>query len=60
MAMPKPAKKDYKVCEFCKISPCMYVATGEVEYGRFCRNYIADSKKIDNDKKTKKVKFVVN
>jgi hypothetical protein len=38
----------------------MYVAKGEVEYGRFCRNYIADSKKIDNDKKTKKVKFVVN
>ena len=60
MAIPRPAKKDYKVCEFCKMNPCMYVRTGEVEYGDKCRSYIADARKISNDKEVKKVKFVVN
>jgi len=60
MAIPRPKKKNYKDCEFCKISPCMYVAKGAVEYGTFCRNYIADAKKIKNDRDVKRTKFVVN
>ena len=30
--------------------PCMYVKTGDIEYGNRCRSYIADKKKIENDK----------
>ena len=59
MAIPRPKKKDYKACEFCRISPCMYVRKGEVEYKTFCRNYIADTKKIAKDKGTSRTKFVV-
>ena len=50
MAIPKPKKKDYHVCEFCKLDPCYHRAKGEVEYGSFCRNYRADARKIANDK----------
>lgn len=50
MAIPKPKKKDYKTCEFCQIQPCMHVLKNEVEYGRFCRNYRADARKIANDR----------
>jgi hypothetical protein len=50
MAFIKKREKDYHICEFCKIKPCMFEARGEVEYNSFCRNYIADSKKIANDK----------
>ena len=53
MAFSKPKKKDYHVCEYCKIKPCMYVAKGEVEYGSFCRNYTADARKIANDREAR-------
>jgi len=54
MAFSKPKKKDYKLCEFCKIKPCMHVLKNEVEYGNFCRNYQADARKIANDKLQRK------
>ncbi len=54
MAIPKKTKKDYRICEFCKIQPCMFVAKGEVEYGTHCRNYIGDTRKISNDKMKRK------
>ena len=50
MAFAKKKDKDYHTCEFCKIKPCMYMARGEVEFSTFCRSYIADSKKISQDK----------
>lgn len=54
MAIPRPPKKDYGVCEFCVMNPCMYVAKGEVEYKTKCRSYRADTKKISADRKKKK------
>ena len=54
MAIPRPKKKDYKICEFCKLYPCMYVTNDEVEYRTHCRSYSADSRKIKNDKMTKR------
>ena len=53
MAFAKPKKKDYKLCEFCKIQPCMHVLKNEVEYGNFCRNYQADTRKIANDREAR-------
>ena len=50
MAIPRPKKKDYHVCEFCAMHPCMYVIKNEVEYGNRCRSYRADNKKIARDK----------
>ena len=50
MAIPRPPKKDYHECTFCKMYPCMYVKTNDIEYGNRCRNYMADNKKIDKDK----------
>ena len=52
VAFAKRKEKDYHVCEFCKIKPCMFEVRGEVEYGRFCRNYAADTKKISSDKRS--------
>ena len=53
MAIPRPKKKDYHVCEFCVMNPCMYVRKGEVEYGNRCRSYRADTKKIERDRATR-------
>lgn len=57
MAMPKPKKKDYHACEFCKLYPCMYVAHNEVEYKTRCRSYIPNTRKISNDKLQGRTKF---
>ncbi|MBQ2742312.1 MAG: hypothetical protein IJF32_05855 [Oscillospiraceae bacterium] len=53
MAIPKKAKKDYRTCEFCKTYPCMFTIRGEVEYKTHCRSYMANTKKIANDKMKK-------
>ena len=50
MAFVKRKEKDYHVCEFCKIQPCMFEMRGEVEYKTFCRHYAADTRKIAKDK----------
>lgn len=50
MAFVKKKEKDYHICEFCKIQPCMFVLRGEVEYKTHCRSYTADTRKIANDK----------
>ncbi len=51
MAVSRKKKKDYHVCEFCKMHPCAYTILGEVEYGTHCRSYVTDTKKIENDKR---------
>ena len=48
--IPRPPKKDYHVCEYCKIKPCMYEAKGEVEYRTHCRHYRADAEKIRRER----------
>lgn len=48
--IPKKTKKDYHTCEYCKIKPCMYEVKGEVEYKTFCRNYQADTNKINRER----------
>ncbi len=61
MAFQKKKEKDYHVCEFCKIKPCMFEICDEVEYKTHCRNYSADAKKISEDKlKGRSKGFVVN
>lgn len=59
MAIPRKREKDYHVCEFCKIYPCMYTICGDVEYKTHCRSYMANTKKIANDKINKKTRSVV-
>lgn len=49
--MPRPPKKDYHVCEYCKIKPCMYELKGEAEYRTHCRHYKADTAKIKKEKR---------
>ena len=46
----KERKKDYHICEYCKMHPCMYVIKGEVEYKTFCRHYQANTDKIKREK----------
>lgn len=58
MAFAKKREKDYHVCEFCKMNPCMFTILGEVEYKTHCRSYAADTKKITNDKRARPRGFV--
>lgn len=48
--IPRRPKKDYHVCDYCKMNPCMYVIKGEVEYGDHCRHYQADTERIRKEK----------
>lgn len=48
--IPRPRKKDYHTCEYCKIKPCMYEIKGEVEYGDHCKHYQSDTAKIRREK----------
>lgn len=46
----KATRKDFHVCEYCKMHPCMYVAKGEVEYRDHCRHYTANTEKIKKER----------
>ena len=48
--IPRP-HKNFRTCEYCKVRPCYFRATGNVEYGDHCKFYKEDKEKTKYERR---------